>query len=77
MSTGDEHIEEPLEIPDGSRVDFTTTLPFVFGSCRVWINGILLRSYDDDGWIETSDTSFRTNIPPLEYDTLHVRYIEK
>jgi len=76
VATGDEHIEEPPEVPDGALRDFTTSLAYTATTLRVWLNGILVRAGDEDGWEETGPTSFRTREAPRPDDTIHVRFIE-
>jgi hypothetical protein len=76
MAIGDEHVEEPPEVPDGALRDFTTTLAYATGTLRVWLNGLLARAGDDDGWDETGPSSFRTREAPRSGDTIHARFIE-
>lgn len=76
MALGDEHLEEPPEPVDGTNVSFTTAFPYQPGTLFVWRGGQLIRSTDDDGFVETGAQTFETRIPWLTGDTLTVRYLE-
>jgi hypothetical protein len=78
MATGDEKIETPAGDIDGANEYFTTSLPYVSGTLKVWRDGVLVRRYDDDGWAELSPSlgTFRIREVPRLGDTLSVRYIE-
>jgi hypothetical protein len=78
MATGDEQFETPSGNIDGANVDYTTSLSYQAGTLRVWLNGILVRAGDDDGWVEDDPGAgtFHMNDAPRMYDQLVVRYIE-
>lgn len=76
MAAGEEHFQAPQGPIDGANRDFTVNVAYEAGTLRVWQNGMLVRQADDDGWDETSNTTFRTKEPPRLGTILHVRYIE-
>lgn len=77
MSPGDYILEEIVGIIDGFNRTFSTAFPYEENSLKVWLNGLLLRALDDDGWIEIDDTTFETREAPRVTDSLHVRYVQK
>lgn len=78
MAAGDEQKEKPTGAINGFNTSFATSLPYEPGTLRVWRNGLLIRSTDDDGPSETNPSAgaFELGRPPLSGDTLHARYIE-
>lgn len=77
MFPGDYVLEEVSGTIDGVNRTFTTVFTYETGSLKVWLNGLLLRALDDDGWIEIDDTTFETREAPRATDSLHVRYVQK
>lgn len=77
MASGDAIVEEPSGDIDGINRWFYTSREFEAGSVKLWLNGLLLRVYDDDGWTELSSIEIETKEPPRTGDSLHVRYTEK
>lgn len=79
MSTGDEHLEKPAGAIDGSNQNFTTASDYQSGTLKLWINGVLVRADDDDGFTETGANSFQTKEAlqgGVRPDTLTARYLE-
>jgi hypothetical protein len=79
MSTGQEHFEKPSGAIDSANRDFTTAHNYQSGTLKLWTSGVLVRTGDDDGFVETGPNSFRTNEAPqggARPDTLTVRYLE-
>ncbi len=62
--------------PDGSTTIFRTQTPYLLGSLRVLINGILQRAALDDGFAETSPPEFEMKVPPAAGDTVWTFYRE-
>lgn len=78
MAAGDERAEKPTGAINGFNTAFSTSLPYEPGTLRVWRNGLLIRSTDDDGPSETNPSTgaFALGLAPLSGDTVHARYIE-
>lgn len=76
--TGDEILEEPSGIINGTNFVFFTSLAYQPTTLRLWLNGMLIRSIDDDGPIEINPSTgeFHIKIPPRNTDTIQVRYLE-
>lgn len=73
---GNERVEEAIGFVNGSNVLFSTPTAYQPGTLRLFKNGQLLRSSDDDGPTETGATTFVVGLPPIPNDTLTVRYLE-
>jgi len=75
---GDEQIEVPTGLINGSNTTFFTSVAYQPGTLRVYHNGELIRNDDDDGVIEISPSTgeLQTRIPYPNNDTLDVRYLE-
>jgi hypothetical protein len=82
MASGDEHIEIPSGSVNGTNTVFYVSLPYVAGSVRIWVGGMLLQHQDTtEGIIEsdpaTGEIEFYTApTGGSQPDVLHVRYIE-
>jgi len=78
MALGDEVIEVPIGDINGVNVTFYTSVAYQSGTLREWMNGILIRSSDDDGFTETNPATgeFQTKVALLNGDAIVVRYIE-
>lgn len=74
--TGDEHLEAPAGAIDGANRVFDVSLPYQTGTVRLWVNGVLVRSLDDDGFDELGGTTIEAREAPFPGDTLTVRYLE-
>lgn len=81
MASGDEIVEDVTGVVNDSNVSFFTSYPYVEGSLRVFINGILVRPYDDDGFYETNPLTGELTLKeapsaiPIP-DIISVRYME-
>lgn len=62
---------------NGVNKDFTLAIPYKAGTLRVWINGVLVRDDDDDGWVETSSIAFQLKEAPLTDDRVQVYRVEQ
>jgi len=76
MAANEERIEIPIGEVNGSNVTFVTNFAYQAGTLHVWRGGQLIRSTDDDGFIEVDETTFETRIPWLLGDTITVMYLE-
>ena len=76
MATGDIHMEAPSGVIDGVNATFTTSAPFDSSIINVWLNGVLVRRDNDDGFVVTGASTFDLNEVPVLGDTVHVRYEE-
>lgn len=76
MATGDIHMEAPTGAINGVNVTFTTAHPINSSVINVWLNGILIRQGDDDGFTVTGVNTFDLKEAPVTDDTVHVRYEE-
>jgi hypothetical protein len=76
--TGDEHLEIPAGLINGSNTTFFTSVAYQSGTIRGYHNGQLIRGDNDDGIIEVNPLTgeFQTRIPYPNNDTLDVRYLE-
>lgn len=73
---GSERVEEAIGLINGGNVNFATPTPYQPGTLRLFKNGQLIRSSDDDGPTETGAATFVVGLPPIPGDTLTVRYLE-
>lgn len=69
-------MDAPTGVIDGVNVTFTTSAPFDPSIINVWLNGVLVRKVDDDGFVVTGASTFDLNEAPVLGDTVHVRYEE-
>ena len=76
MAIGDIHLEIPSGAIDGSNVTFKTSAPMNPLIVNVWLNGVLIRRNDDDGFTISGVDTFDMNEAPVIGDTIHVRYEE-
>lgn len=53
---------------------FETTIPYIQGSLEVFLNGVLARRQDQDGWDEVPPKSFRMREVPQSQDRIRVVY---
>jgi hypothetical protein len=67
-------IEDAIGTVDGTNKDFQTSIPYVPGSLEVFVNGVLNRNQDIDGWTESLPKSFRMKEAPDPPDRLRVFY---
>lgn len=81
-----EYVEDVTNSVTGSRDVFSIQKPpYLPGSVRVYINGLLKRRGDDDGWTEENEVlgtvklketpELRTTHPLEERDVVHIRYL--
>lgn len=54
---------------------FAVPEPYIPGSLRVFLNGLVLRSDFTDGFTESGTTQFTMNEPPQAGDVLYVYYL--
>lgn len=76
MATGDIHMEAPSGAINGVNVVFTTSVPFNPAVINVWLNGVLIRQGDDDGFVVSGADTFDLKEAPVVGDTVHVRFEE-
>lgn len=76
MATGDETYERATGVTNGVNTTFSVSTAYETGSVRLWVNGILIRPADDDGFDEVPPTGIETREPPRSSDILTVRYLE-
>jgi hypothetical protein len=67
-------VEDAIGIVDGVNREFDTSVAYNTGSLEVFVNGILARRQDDDGWIEKGGTRFEMKESPYIGDLLKVAY---
>jgi hypothetical protein len=67
-------IEQAIGPVDGTNTYFSTSVGYISGSLDVFLNGILLRKQDDDGWVELAGTNFEMKRPPSPGDIVSVFY---
>lgn len=66
---------EPLQgVVDGFNTVFKTSKPYVAGSTRVWLNGVLTTPSNDEGHIELGNRKILLKTAPETGDTLEVFY---
>lgn len=53
---------------------FETTIPYIQGSLKVFLNGVLARRQDQDGWAEVPPKKFRMHEVPKSQDKIRVVY---
>jgi hypothetical protein len=70
-----ENFEVPTGDIDGVNTVFTVSKPYTAGSLAVWVNLLRIEA-NDDGWTETTTTTFTMKEAPRSGDTLLVRYEE-
>lgn len=75
---GDERLEVPTGLINGSNTTFFTSVAYQSGTLRGYHNGQLVRNDNDDGIIEVDPATgeLETRIPYTNSDTLDVRYLE-
>jgi len=61
--------QPPLEEPDGTRLNFTVPDVYVFGSLSIYLNGL-----NQDGVLETSNTTFAFDAAPETDDIIRLEY---
>lgn len=73
-----ERIEQLAGAINGSNTVFTAPTPYVAGSARVFVNGLLRRQADADGWTETSPAAgtITLAVAPLVGDTVAAYYLD-
>lgn len=67
-------IEVPAGVVNGINAVFQTSLPYVPGSVRVFLNGQLKREDFADGWIELGYDKVALKIPPVPGDTVQTYF---
>ena len=68
-------IESADGIVDGANRVYETSIPYLPGSLRVFLNGFLLRRDLEDGWAELGDKEVRMNEAPLTGDIVQLYYL--
>jgi len=76
MASVVERFERPVGSIDGANRAFQTDAEFVPATLRVWLNGLLVRGEDEDGWEVTGVATFEMRRAPVAGDTLLCRYVE-
>jgi len=67
--------EEAVEIPNGTRIVFSTTALYVAGTVRAWRNGqLLLKRLADGGFVEIGNKKVRFFDAPLTEDVIIFQY---
>lgn len=78
MSNFAEVIRDLSGTVDGANTDFTTSTPYVAGTIRVFVNGILYSPSDTQwGYTELDDTTIRMTTAPLSGYTMQAFYREQ
>lgn len=60
---------------DGANKVFSTGVSYKPGSIVVFINGMLIRQPDDDGWTELGSNQIEMKEAPRFGDTLNASYL--
>jgi len=68
-------IEPLIGVANGVNVNFETTYEYRPGTVRVFINGLLSRQGDLDGWSEVGFRRIRLNEAPRDCDTVSAYYV--
>lgn len=68
-------IEQANGTADGANTDFWTSHPYVVGSTRVFLNGLVIDPALDDGWVEIPPVMVRMKIAPQAADVVQVYYL--
>lgn len=66
--------ETPAGIIDASNKVFMLSTSCIPDTLEVFINGLLLESSLDDGWVSLTPQSFELKTAPRPSDTLRVAY---
>ena len=66
--------ETPPEVANGTNKLFTTTADYVKKSVRVWVNGLLNRKSDVDGWVELGLRKVQMKEAPETTDVIQIYY---
>lgn len=69
------HIEVMLGAVNGVNDVFQTSVPYVSGSVRVFVNGQLKRADFVDGWIELGYDKVRLALAPEVGDALQAYFL--
>jgi len=78
MSNFAEVIRDLSGTVNGVNKDFTTSTPYVAGTIRVFVNGILYSPADTQwGYSELDDTTIRMTTAPLSGYTMQAFYREQ
>ena len=67
--------ETPPEPVDGLNAVFTTSVPYLYKSVRVFRNGLLLRKDLSDGWVEDPPTKVHLLETPRVTDIIRLYYV--
>lgn len=68
-------IESAFGMPNGTRTLFRTSMPYISGSVRVFVNGLLMRRDFEDGWSELGDRKVQTKLALDPSDVMQFYYI--
>lgn len=68
-------IEQLTGSVNGTNVQFDTTYEYRPGSVRVFVNGVVNRQIDDDGWVEVGFKRIRLNEPPRVGEVVSAYYV--
>jgi hypothetical protein len=66
--------EVPAGAVDGSNRIFYVSVDYKPGTPRVWLNGLLLVKYGEDGWTEMGGRKLQLHEAPRLGDTVQVFY---
>jgi len=67
-------LEAAIGVINGSNKEFSTSMGYAPGSLEVYVNGLILRRQDDDGWTETGDFTYELKEAPQLGDTVSHYY---
>lgn len=70
----DVRLESAVGVVNGVNVTFNTVLPYLSSSLEVFVNGMLRRNQDQDGWVETGANEFQLKEAPQVGDRVTVFY---
>ncbi len=67
-------IEPAIGTPNGVRTVFRTSVHYIPGSLRAFVNGLLMRKDLEDGWVELGNRKIQTNLVLESSDVLQLYY---
>ena len=68
-------IEPAVGIPNGSRTIFETSISYIPGSVKVFINGLVMRADYADGWTELGGRKIQLKEAPQSRDVVQFYYL--
>lgn len=68
-------VEPGIGTPNGIRTLFRTSSPYLVGSVRMFVNGLLMSKDLEDGWSELGDRKVQTKLVLDPSDIVQFYYI--